>query len=252
MAVIIDVNTNEMIALTNKLKQLHRSAFPLAVRGTLNDLAFDNKQNTLQSQVAKSFTIRKPSFFRAFSGVRKAGGGFDVKTMSSTVGMKSKGQIAGKNLLQQEIGGKLKGKRSLVPLDEVRVSRNKRKIVKKKFRTGKEKGGLSKFTLHRSFMNNSSSKKQQFVKTVLHFAKEDKPPNLFIINEAGKLIQIKKIIKKGKYNVIVSEKIYSYKHNRSINVKGRGYLRKSGKQSAAKVKVFYTKNARKQFKRLAS
>ena len=44
---ILNVNTDAVVALTNKLEKLHRSAFPVAVRSTLNSAAFDMKKDTI-------------------------------------------------------------------------------------------------------------------------------------------------------------------------------------------------------------
>ena len=82
-----DVNTDGAIQLTAKLEKLHRSAFPVAVRGTLNDAAFKTK--SLVPKVARSkFTTRQKSFFRAFSTVDKATG-FDLRNMKATAGINS-------------------------------------------------------------------------------------------------------------------------------------------------------------------
>lgn len=40
----LNVNTDATVALTNKLEKLHKSAFPVAVRSTLNSAAFDMKK----------------------------------------------------------------------------------------------------------------------------------------------------------------------------------------------------------------
>ncbi|MBL4809315.1 MAG: hypothetical protein JKY43_04565, partial [Phycisphaerales bacterium] len=47
MAVEFNVNTDAVVSLTNKLEKLHKSAFPVAVRGTLNSAAFDVKQKSM-------------------------------------------------------------------------------------------------------------------------------------------------------------------------------------------------------------
>ncbi len=69
---IFNINTDASVMLVNKLEQLHRSAFPLAVRGTLNAAAFDVKMKTLDESATQNFERRSPTFFKRFSG-RQAG-----------------------------------------------------------------------------------------------------------------------------------------------------------------------------------
>ena len=110
MAVVFDVNTNDVIELTVALKKMHRSAFPVAVRSTLNELAFMTKQKQLIPTAQKKVIVRNKTFFRRFSGVNKATG-FNVDSMRSEVGFtKNK---ATKGMKQQEIGGSLKAKSSI-------------------------------------------------------------------------------------------------------------------------------------------
>ena len=60
----IDVNTDSLIKLTAKLENLSRSALPVAVRGTLNNAAFDVKQRTLTKSAEKNFPhLKQKRFF---------------------------------------------------------------------------------------------------------------------------------------------------------------------------------------------
>ena len=81
----LDVNTDAAIQLTAKLEKLHRSAFPSAVRNTLNETAF-NAKKLIPKNTDNNFTIRQKNLFSRFSKVEKATG-FDVKSMSSKVGI---------------------------------------------------------------------------------------------------------------------------------------------------------------------
>jgi hypothetical protein len=84
-----NVDTDEVIKFTNKLEKLNRSAFPNAVRGTLNGLALDVKTKTMPDQTEKDFTIRQKNFFKANSGVDFARG-FNLRSMASIVGFYSR------------------------------------------------------------------------------------------------------------------------------------------------------------------
>ncbi|KKN42121.1 hypothetical protein LCGC14_0716250, partial [marine sediment metagenome] len=71
---ILNVNTDEVVRYSNKLEKLHRSAFPIAIRGTLNNAAFDVKQKTMPVSAEKEFVNRQPNFFKANSKVNMAKG----------------------------------------------------------------------------------------------------------------------------------------------------------------------------------
>lgn len=93
------------------MKTLRRSVLPLAVRETLNDLAFDVKGRTLTESAAKSFAhSRVPTVWKKFSGVNRATG-WNINSMKSEVGMtagavaKAKPLVA--NMEAQEEGGKI-------------------------------------------------------------------------------------------------------------------------------------------------
>lgn len=112
---VFNVNTDACVVLVNRLEQLHKSALPLAIRGTLNAAAFDVKQRTLEQSADKNFIRRSPTFFKRFSGVNRAQG-WNIESMQAAVGMTPEGgnekeynrvknTIA--NFNQQEEGGKI-------------------------------------------------------------------------------------------------------------------------------------------------
>jgi hypothetical protein len=80
-----NVNTDAAIILTAKLERMNKSAFPSAVRSTLSDGAFAMKQKEILVSAKRNMTVRNPSVFKKFTGVKKATG-FNVKTMQSEVG----------------------------------------------------------------------------------------------------------------------------------------------------------------------
>ena len=69
----LDVKTDASIQLTAKLEKLHRSAFPSAVRNTLNDVAFETK-SLIPKKAEGKFTIRQKNLFKRMSLVNKATG----------------------------------------------------------------------------------------------------------------------------------------------------------------------------------
>lgn len=127
---ILNVNTDYSIQLTAKLEKLHKSAFPSAVRNTLNDVAFDSKK-IVPKKANEQFTVRQKNLFNRFTLVDKAKG-FDVNKMSSKVGIdgNSNPKLT-KGLSIQETGGVLKG-RKLTPHNLGRVSGSYQKKLRAK------------------------------------------------------------------------------------------------------------------------
>jgi hypothetical protein len=117
----LNIQAQGLDILANKLEKINRSAFPVAVRQTLNSAAFDLKQNTMPQITGSLFVKRKPNFFKANSKVFPAKG-FEVKNMRATAGFVGKDQAID-DLEQQEIGGRIKS-RSFIALDTARVSKS--------------------------------------------------------------------------------------------------------------------------------
>lgn len=188
MSFQLKIDTSELKQLARKLQSVHKSALPIAVRGSLNDAAFDMKQNTMPSKFNDQFTIRKPSFLKAHSTVVKSNNTFDVNKMQSECGIIKGKSKAGDDLKIQEFGGEIKGK-GIVPKAAVRISQDIKKLVSKtyyytKFKSVKkgqvqrnkkktiiktdkaliqyEAGG--KFTLLYSLVNSKKYQKREFVK----------------------------------------------------------------------------------------
>ena len=84
----LDVNTDAAIQLTAKLERLSKSAFPSAVRNTLNECAFDMKSKELPKSFKKNFKPKSGtiSYFKKSLKVDKANG-FNIKNMKSVVGL---------------------------------------------------------------------------------------------------------------------------------------------------------------------
>jgi hypothetical protein len=127
----LDVNTDASIELTAKLEKMHKSAFPSAVRNTLNGAAFKTKR-LVPKKASLNFTIRQKSLFKKFVVVDKASG-WDVKRMKSVIGLQTS---AGKDrlidgLVKQELGGVVSNRR-LVAHDKARISGSNSKKIRKK------------------------------------------------------------------------------------------------------------------------
>lgn len=241
MPIELNVNGDAVVSLTNKLEKLHKSAFPVAVRTTLNSGAFDVKQKTMPSNASLQFEERRKNFFKANSRVEKAGG-FDVDNMESRVGFISR---SGKNqavedLEQQEYGGRIKG-RSYIPMDPARVSKSNKRNVRKMNRTSVMPNVVNARNVR------GRSQQQRFVKAVAIAG----VGGVVLSSYRGKEIlwRVNSIRRKsnGSFNITP---IYSYKKGRSVQIKSTHFMRKSSLQSGEKLNDFYVIEAKKQIKRL--
>lgn len=211
----LDVNTDASIQLTAKLEKLHKSAFPSAVRNTLNDVAFDAKKR-IPKKANEQFTIRQKNLFSKFSKVEKANG-FNVNTMSSSVGLDSVSQPKlTENLAKQETGGVSIG-RKLTPNNKARVSGSYAKKVR----------------LKNQFKN---------IGKVGTKNKKVKGSKYFIIKKGNKGTLFES--NKGKLTPL-----YNYRSNPISRLKKRPFINHSALDSHKHIESFYLKNANYQFKK---
>lgn len=125
----LNVNTDAAIQLTARLEKLSKTAFPSAVRNTLNEVAFTAKK-LVPENAANNFTIRQKNLFTFMTLVNKASGN-NVNGMVSQVGVNgSKGSLSD-GLEKQESGGIVIG-RKLIAHDMARTSNSSKKKIKSK------------------------------------------------------------------------------------------------------------------------
>lgn len=233
----IDVDNSDIKAYSEHLKKMHRSNFPIVVRQTLNDMAFDVKKNTLLPSADKEFILRNPSFFKKHSGVKKAVG-FDVGSMKSEVGIKPNNSTAAKQLTQQELGGRISN-RSMIYMDQARVSKSKHKKVRKANYIGTKR-------IVTGNPNRKRSDKSQFIADAIK-AKEN---NLQLLTD-NTLFDVKSIrFRKGKNRKpkIKLMPIADFEKGRSVNLKARPFLKPASIISYKKANAFFIANAEKRFK----
>lgn len=211
----LDVNTDASIVLTAKLEKLHKSAFPSAVRNTLNEVAFNTKK-IVPETAKKNFTIRDKNLFKRFVLVEKAQG-FDVNKMASKVGVDAttKSKLA-EGLEKQETGGIITGSK-LIANDRARISGNNAKKVKQAnfiSRVGKVSKKGNRIKGSKYIMISKGSKKTIFE------------------------------TKKGKLTPL-----YTVKKTNKTKVKSKPFISTSAKLSASKMESIYDKQAEFQFKK---
>ena len=210
----LDVNTGSAIQLTAKLEKLHKSAFPNAVRNTLNDVAFETKK-LIPKKAEGNFTIRQKNLFKRMSLVEKAQG-WNVNGMVSKVGLDgSKGSLSD-GLEKQETGGNLKG-RKLIAHRMGRVSNSSAKKVKSK-------------NQFKNIGNIGTSKRR--VKGSKYF-RIDKGSKGTVFEKVGKRIT----------------PIYNYRSNPITKLKKQPFIEPSAKESIKQMEMLYKKNAEFQFKK---
>jgi hypothetical protein len=240
---IVNINTDAFVVQTNRLEKLHRSALPLAIRGTLNSAAFDVKTRTMPQTANASFINRNKTFFKANSRVEMAKG-FDTKTMKATVGflsgrLKGDSNFAVKDLQQQEHGGKIKS-RSFIPTDVGRGG-NKSKPVRPMNRLSKISNIVNSANV------SGTTRKQKFIRAAIQAGKGG-----YVIGNFPnkKLHRITSIKKAGGGTVIKSKAIYTFKKGRDVSVKPTGFMRKATMNSTSKMPDIYNKEAKRQIQRL--
>jgi hypothetical protein len=235
----IDLNTNEVVKFTATLEQLRKTALPNAVRGTLNDAAFDVKQKTMLAESRAAFVNRSPNFFRANSTVSKATG-VDVNQMRSTVGFMEDRLRLGtnnfsvKDLEQQEHAGNIGGK-SFIPTDEARTN-GYRSLVKPANRLSKILKG-NKIVVAK---NLGGTKKQAFVKAI-HKAGVGGYVQGSNIKGETLLWSVDSINGPNRFSLTP---LYTYRSGRKVGVKGTGFMEVATLKSANKLNDFYIAQAR--------
>jgi hypothetical protein len=223
---------------------LHKSAFPSAVRGALNDAAFDVKTRSMPHQANIDFVNRAPNFFKANSRFENATG-FAINSMKSTVGfvdttLKSGHNFAIRELEQQESGGTI-DKKSFIPMDEARSGTNKNRLVKPNARLKSIKNIV--------VQNKASGKSegQKFAKSVAFagvggFVLGTLPNGkkiLWRVNSINKTAE-------GKFKLTA---MYSFREDRTVHVKPTNFMKVASISSGNRIENFYIKQAERQIKK---
>lgn len=233
-----NVNTDSAVVFTNKLEKLNRSAFPNAVRGTLNGLAFDVKKNTMPASAEKEFVNRRKNFFKASSRVSMARG-FAVESMESKVGFIpfNGSSRAVEDLEQQEHGGRIK-KRSFVATDKARISGSRKRSVRTQNRLGRIKNIVK---------TSSVQGKTEGQKVIVAAIKAGIGGHVLT---KSMLFKVKKLNRSNGKIRFKLEPIYSFKKGRSVKVDATHFMKKASEKSAKKGNDIYIKEAERQFQKV--
>lgn len=213
-----------------KLTSLKRSAFPTAIRNTLNDAAFEMKKDHLHTSAAKNFKhTRSKNFFKRFSGVNKATG-WDINKMQSTIGLLDMGvktaKTAIENMDKHEKGGGVNN--GAIYLNDSRTSKNFGRLVRKVnyFKKGSVVKGKGSFV-----------------------AKAYKSKDLEIPMKHGKfLIQVTNIRRSKKGKLKITSKLLM-KERKNVKIKPNHFVMLAGQRTQRDIPSNFKKNAEKQIKR---
>jgi len=244
---ILQVDTHAVSKYTETLKRLHRSAFPNAIRGTLNKAAFDVKQNTMPRSATRTFVNRQPNFLKANSSVEMASG-FNVSSMKSIVGFNeanAKGNhFAVRELEQQERGGTI-ASRSFIPTTLARGGSNAKPV-----RPGNRLSSIKKIVNADNAKGKNSH--ERFTKSAIHAGKGGyviSDGMLWRINST-KRVKVKVI---GRYSAtkVNSTPVYSFAEGRKVNIASKNFMRKATLETVKRMDDFYIQEAKRQFEKFA-
>lgn len=256
-----NVNTDEVVRFTNKLEKLNKSAFPVAIRGTLNDAAYNVKTDTMPISARNTFKHREKNFFKANSKFEKAVG-FNISAMHSDVGfyenrLKNQGHnYAVSDLEQQEYGGSIGGK-ALIPMKAARVSG-----------MGKVRANARMASIKNKIINANKVKsvgkrfrKQRFIRAAIK-ARELNGDNAFILgnmtNGSQTLFRVTELWTGTRSNfksfgsrklLIKLIALYRVKKGRAVNVKPTDFMRRASVTTLNRMDDYYFTQAVRQFKK---
>lgn len=109
---MININSDQFVILANKLEKIGRAELPVAVRSTLNEMAFRMKgtggtRGQIDKRAEKDFDFRRnKTIIKKLTGVNKAKG-LDIGNMKSEAGITSRSGLdeVAEGLADQQKGG---------------------------------------------------------------------------------------------------------------------------------------------------
>lgn len=250
---IFDVNTKAVIKYSKKLDLINERALPRSVRNTLNSLAFDTKRRTLIQESEKTFTNRNKTFFKRFSRVQTVQSS-KINTMEAKVGMvdtarSGQSEQAGRNMTQQQIGGRIGG-RTLVPLDTARVGNSNKKNVRPINRISRLNNvldtGVTKGSKHRQrFIRTAVFAVQRFgTSAVIKHTAMNGKTYLYRVSRGGNDIQT------SQFNLKVTP-LYSVKRGRNVSITSPvPFTFIAAKRSQKRANMIFIQNAKRQINRI--
>lgn len=244
---VLYINTSAIREHANRLERMGKSLLPVVVRQTLNAAAYDVKTETMPEEAAR-FIHRKPTFFKANSGVTQAQG-MEVNSMAAIVGFKPKANDRShsvEDLEQQEEGGVIPHSRAFITLKQGRISQQWQKNpMTRNYEQAIGTAIDSKKSL-------GKSGKQQFVRAAFEGAAKNKLVIGNFTNGNGNKIawRINAIIPmEGDQVHIDATPVFAVKKDRKVDIKETHFMRKAALDTQKKMEAMFIKNANAQFSR---
>jgi hypothetical protein len=252
----IKIDISQLQGYAKRLKSLSKSAFPVAIRQTLNDAAFDVKGKSMPKSAGSKFKKRSPNFFKANSKAVQAKG-FNVKTMSSEVGffsnnLRGANNRAVKDLEEQEHGGTI-DKKQFIAEEGARVGgtgliRSNRYLKKLPSLTNRVAVSQAYGRIGGK-LRRIGSNKQRFIRAAF-LAK--KKYNGFVLgnknkNGARTLSIISSITSKNGKVIIKRTALYSVKAGRRVKVNATNFMQRASYESGLKMDKMFIENAQERF-----
>lgn len=242
-----NVNNDATIILTAKLERLSKSAFPSAVRATLNDASFFMKKEGILDSAKKNMTVRNPTFFKKYTGVKRADG-FNVNSMYSQVGFSSSNDRKVKKALEGMVSNETGGTDSdgAMYMKGARVSGSSKRVVRKAARFDKSK--VSKFRA--KTFKNGKTQKDTFMSRAFT-SLDDKAP-IFITASNGSrfLVQVTKINTTGTSPKVTMKFLMRPRKDHVAHAKATHFNREAALKTQKMMDQFYEKNATYQFNKV--
>lgn len=238
MSITVKIDSKDFENYRRSLNSLSKSAFPTAVRNTLNNAGFDMKKNELHKAAKEKFKYtRAKNFFKSFSYVNKATG-TNVNTMSSKVGLRDLGKQSAKsaveNMNMHQSGGTIN--KGNAYLDDSRVSKNRARFVRKK-------NYLKKGNVLENLKGNFVQKAYE--------ANKQKKPFWHTKNGNSYLVLIKSFKRtgRGKKKKIKIKSELILKKRKNARIKPNRFIGSAAKRTSAKMPQMYKVEFNKQFQR---
>lgn len=244
-----NVNTSEVIHLTAKLERLNKSAFPAAVRSTLNDASFEMKQKNILESAKRNMKVKAPNFFKANTGVERARFNRNVESMSATVGFINKrGQSANKAVTYG------------MEANEVGDTDSTGMMYKKATRSGRGLVKRSKYYDKSKLATNRSKRKGNAYVQSAFASLKDKKPIMVDTKDGRALIMVKSIMQYKRANKNVGRKKGQLKINsvllmmdrttKKAKAKATHFNREAAQKTQKQMEKFYQTNAEFQFAKI--
>lgn len=239
-----NVDTNAVVIHTNKLEKLSKSAFPNAVRGTLNSLAFDVKGNTMPKSALR-FKKRQKNFFKSNSRVNMAKGS-NLSSMKSEVGFINKAKTAEsavEELEQQEHGGKI-DEREYIPVKAARTSKNNKRMVQKRNRLGT----IGVKNIVKASKMSARNQGGRFVQAVAMAGKGGFVQSKLKGKSTTMVWRVNSLsrTKGGRFKLTP---VYIVNESKSVKVKATHFMEKATKKTMQSADKFYIKQAEREFEK---